>query len=619
MTVLRRLAAAVSAALLFVGSVVAALPQEAARAPAGSAPATVPAARKAERVAVITIKREIDAIMVKSVARRLKLAEESGAEAVVIELNTPGGELGAVREICALIKQSKIPNTVAWVHPTAYSGGAIVALACREIVVSDHAQMGDAAIVALSFGMLHQLKETERQKVLAPLLAEVVNSARLRGYDERLVQGFVSRGVDLILIENVKTGQRLFVGAEEYRRIFGNDPPLNTPTVPSAAGGVSYAEEVAAERLLGSDGLTGGRLPAGSSVSSVPGGPNDYEPAIPNLPRQVVSEVSAGLERPSQRPVLTRADAADWQWIENVADGNGILTLGSDQLLRYRLASDRVQDDQQLAAFFGAKHIARLDESWSERLVVALTNWIVRAVLIVVFLVALFIEMTHPGLILPGTIAALALIVLIAPPFLNNMASWWEIAAILVGVLCLAAEIFILPGFGFFGVLGIVLLFGGLIGTFATDSGGIFPDSPQGKQDLLYGVAAMLLSTVVTGIAIYMIGKHLGSLPIVGRLVLKDTSADDEESDDGMLAAMDATPAGLTVGAVGVAITPLRPAGRVQIGEEIYDVVAEGGFVTAGEAVRVVSVTPFRTVVERAAGPGGAGDMGSGADVGGTA
>jgi len=54
------------------------------------------------------------------------------------------------------------------------------------------------------------------------------------------------------------------------------------------------------------------------------------------------------------------------------------------------------------------------------------------------------------------------------------------------------------------------------------------------------------------------------------------------------------------VGAVGRTLTPLRPSGRVQIGDQIVDVVAEMGFVDADVEVRVVAVERFRTVVERA-------------------
>ena len=53
------------------------------------------------------------------------------------------------------------------------------------------------------------------------------------------------------------------------------------------------------------------------------------------------------------------------------------------------------------------------------------------------------------------------------------------------------------------------------------------------------------------------------------------------------------------VGARGTALTPLRPAGRVQIGENIVDVVSEGDFVATGEEVEVLEVAGNRVVVQR--------------------
>ena len=49
--------------------------------------------------------------------------------------------------------------------------------------------------------------------------------------------------------------------------------------------------------------------------------------------------------------------------------------------------------------------------------------------------------------------AAVALVGLLAPPMLINMASWWEIAAIIAGILLIVLEIFVIPGFGIFGVV----------------------------------------------------------------------------------------------------------------------------------------------------------------------
>lgn len=554
---------------------------------AAQQPAAIPAARQAQNVAVISIDRQIDAVMARSVQRRIDLAAEEGADAIVFDLDTPGGEVGAVLEICNAIKSSPIVNTVAWVNPDAYSGGALIALACREIVVNDPASMGDAAPIQISFGILNEMAEDERQKVLAPLLAEVVDSARRNGYDELLVQGMVSRGVELWLIEHRETGERLFVGPEEYRLVMGEQPARGTPRVPSAAGG--DAPRRAPDR--------GDAAPARPQDADA----TDFIPGSPTMTEELRSEITFQQEIASTRPVLTSADRGEWRLVEYVADGRGLITLRTEDLLRYGLASAKVRNEEQLKDFFGAQYLAYLNESWSERMVAFLTNPIVRGVLIVVFLVALFLELTSPGLILPGTVAAAALFTLLIPPFLNDMATWWEVAAIVVGLACIGVEILVLPGFGVFGVIGLLLLFGGLVGTFMHTDGGIFPDSPKARHDMLYGVLTIVLSSMTAGVAIYFLSKHFHSLPLVGRLVL--TEGTPEESDAGtLLGAMAPVRKGpASVGEEGTAVTPLRPGGRVEIGDRMVDVVADIGFIPAGARVRVTQVEGFRVSVEPAA------------------
>jgi membrane-bound serine protease (ClpP class) len=566
----------------------------------------IPAARAAKNVVIITIDRPLDSILAKSVARRLKEAEEAHADAVVFELDTPGGELGAALEICSLIKRSPIPNTVAWVNSNAYSGGAIIALACREIVVGDYATVGDALLISMNpLGMLNELPEHERQKMMAPLLAEVVDSARRRGYDEKLVQGMVSRGVELWLIENTRTGQRMFIDRAEHTALFGPPPEGEVP------------ELVAAAPRIPASGPAQAPTPASVSPTAASGEGAGFTPASPTMGPELIREVAQAQQVASTRPALSTQAAPEWKKIRKVSDGTGVVTLKGQQIIDFGIASQTVKNDRELAAFFGAAHTARLNETWSEHLVVFMNGFIVRAVLLVIFLLALFIEMTHPGLTVPGLIAAVALIALLAPPFLNNMASWWEIAAIIVGIFCIAVEILVIPGFGVFGVGGLVLLFVGLVGTFV---GGdpLFPDTPGRQQNLLYAIATVVISGGTTIAGLMFLSRHLGGLPVFNKFVLKDIHAPGEEDEPiGMLAAMAAPESGARAGDVGVAITPLHPAGRVQVGDDILDVVAEMGFIAKGTRVRLVSVDAFRVTVEPApsapsvsAAPGGGEPLG---------
>lgn len=582
----------------------------------GSSSTSVPASRRATNIAVITIKGEIDDTTLRSVVRRLGLAERAGAEAVVIELDTPGGDLWSVLGICSAIKACPIKNTVAWINKTAYSGGAIIALACRAIVVNESATMGDSLIINRMFGMINAMDEHDRQKLLSPLIAELVDSARSNGYDEMLVQGIASRGVELWLVENTETHQKLFVTRSEYELMF-EKAPADSPSVLPSAPELSEAERKAAQEAVPAPDTGMSRLlQQKERRGGGPGGPGQarraesrtdgeaathpYVPAAPGMAAlDEHGDVSRAQHLKSARPVITSADAGKWTLIEHVSTGSGPFIFKNDQLERYGLATDVVRNDQELQAYFGAKHLLRMNQSWSEGMVAVLTWFPVRGLLIVVFLIALFIEMTHPGLIAPGAIAAGALIALLAPPLLINMANWWEIAAILAGIVLIALEIFVIPGFGVAGVLGMLLLFGGLIGTFVPQ-GTLFPDSTRARNDLLYGVTTLVMSVATSGVAMYFISKHFKSLPFLNKLVLKDPVG--EEIGPDLLASMAETLGPVRRGMIGTAITPLRPAGRVEMGPggRIIDVVAELGFIPAGAKVKITSVSDFRIGVEKA-------------------
>jgi membrane-bound ClpP family serine protease len=566
-------------------------PAHPAAKPAPAAKA-VPAGRAARNVAIITIHGPIDEWTSYGVKQRINRAVADGADAVVFDIDTPGGELGACLHICDAIKACPIPNTVAWINPTAYSAGSIIAIACREIVVNDPSTFGDAMpIIADPLMGLQTLPEAEREKMLGPLLAEVVDSARRNGYDEMLVQGLVRRGVELWLVENVKTGQRLFVTADQYKLAVGTEPTRSTPQVPSVtgkAGGSAPAPSVG---------------PGSIGTGPVSEAPNAYQPAAPQMSKDLAREVDAALEikgSRTQRPDLRAPEhAGQYREVSYISDGQGLVTLKSDAMRGYGIATDVIHNDNELKAYFGAASTARLNPSWSVGLVRFLRNPIVMGLLLVVFLLAMFIEMTHPGVILPGAIAATCLVALVLPPLLIDLAAWWSVGAIVLGIVCLAVEIFLIPGFGVFGVLGIILLFGGLIGIFVGGPSGLFPSTPRGRDDLAYGAATVLISTITSLILMYFVGKHLPGLPVVNRLVLKHQSGDDAADGEGLLAAMAGDDGPIRPGQTGRTLTPLRPAGRVQIGDQIVDVVADMGFIDIDQPVRVVSVDRFRTVVEK--------------------
>ncbi|MFI4881626.1 MAG: NfeD family protein [Phycisphaerales bacterium JB064] len=558
--------------------------------PAAQPPTAVPATRQADKVVVLPIRTAIDRFTMKGLEQRLDRAQQDGTQAVVIELDTPGGEVGAVLEISDLLKTSQVPTIVAWVNNTAFSGGAIIAMACDDIVTNDPGTLGDAIPIQVSAILgLQQLSEEERQKILAPLLIDLVDSARRNGYDEKLVQGFVSLGVELWMIERTRpgpegqpVGERLFIDLAEYRLLFGEPSAARSPQIPSAGTGQKTERSESAPSAE-----------QGSGTQD----PTAYRPAAPQLESLDADQnLSRGLAVPTQRPTLSEGDRGGWQVVAYVTDGKAPVTMTSEQLVRYGVATTVVRNDEELKAFFGASTLVRWEESAWMAVARFMSNPVIRGVLIVAVLVGFFIEMASPGLGIPGAIGLLALIGLLTPAAMVGMAGWWEFAALGLGVLLVLVEIFLVPGLGVPGVIGAVLLFLGLLGTF-TGGGGF-----QTQQELLTGVVVLLLSLASAGVVIFLIAKNLGRIPGLNRLILKSVPADDDEDSPSFFEAMSPSvpKAQLAVGATGAAVGTLRPSGRARFGEELVDVVSVGPMISDGQAVRVVQVSGFSVVVEPA-------------------
>lgn len=588
----RRWAMAASAVLLVIGSLLSSAGhtasasglQEPAAAPT-SAPATaVPAYRHAEEIVIIPIRGEIDMVTVRSVERRLQYAVDDKAQAVVFELDTPGGLAIAALEICEMIKGTSIPLTVAWVHSKAYSAGTLIALACDEVVMAPFSVMGDCAPIT----PWKVLAPAERSKAESPLLAEVVDSARRHGYDENLVKSFIAYDIELWLIENMKTGDRVFAYRSEYEKVFGQSPPES------------------ARKLASGESANPGtsRTPAGPilpflQTPAAPRGANAAE-GVPT-PEQRDAQVETQQSLPSSRPELTNDDFGNYRLLEVVVDNKTLLTVHPEQAERYGLSKQIVSNDADLRAYFGAKGEVRYEASWSEKLVVILTSLPLRIVLVLVFAIGLLWEMSTPGVGVPGGMALAALLILLGAPALTGMAQWWDIALVLAGMVLIAAEIFVIPGFGIAGVSGLICLGLGFVGTFVAPdpSGGVLPASASARDALAQGSSVMVLCGFAVLIAGFYVSRYIGQIPLFGKLVLNESVRDFAEPPS-ILGAMQASSASdlPAKGVRGRTLTALRPIGRAQIGPSVYDVVAHHGSIEAGAGVRVVESNKFRIVVE---------------------
>ncbi len=513
-------------------------------------PQAVPAERQAGNIAIIPIRGPIDDLTVISVIRRTELAVENGAQAIVLEFDTPGGDMLATLQLCNYIKTQMPVNTIAWIHPHAFSAGAILALATREILVGPSSAFGDAAPIQVIPGVgLIPMSPTERAKMEAPLVAEVVDSARLRGYDEHLVQSFVRLGSELWLIRSTTNGKRAIVDAEEYRTLFGSEPPRQAATVAATVDSSGEGEDE-------SEGL----IPYFSRYQSKP-----------------MFEVPP-TELALSRSRLTEADRGQWVLVEQVAKSDQLLVVYPDEAIALGLAKGQAANEQEISAWFGATNLTRYEESWSESLVRFLTTWPVRIALIVVLLVAFVLEALTPGFGIFGSLAIIALLLLVGAPALVGLAEWWELIAVILGLALVALDIVIIPLGGWVAVIGGALVLTGLVSSFVTRD----ISSAIGQQQLFMGIGSTLAGLFGSTAILWFSWKFLPQSPLLRRATLLAVAS--SHSSDAILIPPDWP----QVGCEAIAITTLRPTGKVQVGNQPFDAQTNGEFVEAGTRVCIV-------------------------------
>lgn len=253
----------------------------------------------------------------------------------------------------------------------------------------------------------------------------------------------------------------------------------------------------------------------------------------------------------------------------------------------------------------GSRRVAEFAPTWSEHLAAWLTNPAVKGLLFLVGLVSLYVEFKAPGLSIPGLIGVACFALFFFGHLTVGLADAWEVLIFALGLGLLAVEIFVLPGFGVAGVLGILLMIAGLVlaqvpfvwpsGDFAASQWVMLVRTTgQTSLALMLGVGGMVGAAVL-----------LPRTPLGKRLMLRAPAVEAGQHGSAAPSAAEEW-----VGKSGVAETDLRPAGRVRIGDARLDVITEGGWCDAGAAIEVVGtrgnallVRPLRGVPAPPAGP----------------
>jgi len=228
---------------------------------------------------------------------------------------------------------------------------------------------------------------------------------------------------------------------------------------------------------------------------------------------------------------------------------------------------------------------------WLDRVAEFFRLPIVNVALITVGLIGLFFEFKLPGTTFPGSVAAICFVLFFWAYSFVGQFTLLAILLFLLGLVLLGVEVFVVPGLGFAGVAGAALMFLGLLLVTLAH----WPSNQNEWTDL-----GATFGSIAVGLALALGGTltltwSLPNMPFLNRMVLQPPVEADAGASSRSLS--HSGPVEL-LGAMGVAVTPLRPSGKAQFGEQFLDVIAEGDYISPGGRVQVVEIEGARIVVK---------------------
>jgi membrane-bound serine protease (ClpP class) len=230
------------------------------------------------------------------------------------------------------------------------------------------------------------------------------------------------------------------------------------------------------------------------------------------------------------------------------------------------------------------------DMTFVDRMIQFLLNPVLQSIFMMMIIGGIFVEIRTPGIGLPLITAIVGAVLYFAPAYMGHLAEHWEILLFVIGLVLVAVEIFVSPGFGVCGIAGIILIIASL--ALAMVDNGVFRewDGSLNLQPLIKPLAIVVTSfAAAIGGSMWLVSKLFASRSF-DYIALRQEMKKDE-GFTGVVSGLE----GL-VGHTVTVFSDMRPGGKVQSEDgRIHEATLKfGGFAAKGTRLKVMSTEQGR-------------------------
>jgi membrane-bound serine protease (ClpP class) len=402
----------------------------------------------------------------------------------------------------------------------------------------------------------------------------------LAPFVQRVLDEAAAAGAAAVVLEINTFGGRVDAAVQIRDALLGAKVPT-VAYVNRRAISAGALISLAAQHLVMAPGAT-----IGAAAPVLAGQPGAGSQAVSEKTVSYVrKEFRATAESRKRPPLIAEAMVDPDVVIRGVIEKGKLLTLTTDEALKHKVAELRADSLGAALEQLGIKgaELRRVSPNWAENVVRFLTHPVLSSLLVTIGLLGIIIELRTPGLGLAGAIGVGSLAAFFWGHWLVQLAGWGELMLALGGVALLLLELFVIPGFGFAGILGILALLAALV--MSVVGSGATPEF------LMLAAGRIVLALLAALLASFLLLRFMPRTPFGRRLILQNDLGTGHEFGSAPESDL------RWLGKRGRASSPLRPAGIADIEGARVDVVSEGELIEPGTPVEVIRVDGNRIVV----------------------
>lgn len=260
-------------------------------------------------------------------------------------------------------------------------------------------------------------------------------------------------------------------------------------------------------------------------------------------------------------------------------DNKTLLTLSADEAVKINIANSKANSVEEILKIKNINddyEIINFEEGQYDFILRFLSNPAVLSILISIAIAGIYLEIKTPGFGVGGVVAIVCFFLFFTAQFLIGDSGFISPAVFVLGIILLALEIFVIPGFGVTGIAGIIAIFASIFMSF-------------GIANISQAVFVIFVSLIIDIILIILMARFMTKSKVFKSKMFLETDTSgyhSSESYDDLL------------GLEGIAYTPFRPSGNILIDDKKYDAISEGEFIQKDAKLKVILVNGNKIVVK---------------------